>query len=326
MIIFGSSTEVSAANLNSLHAADAVVDASASSTTGSVYRTITDAISAGKKAIVVMPGSYSGLTISTAGITITGVNRPRISGTTIVSGSAEFNSTITIAASDVHLRWLASDNPSGNSFVVNGGTNHSSIYQCGIASPSQTGIHVKGALEDVTIAENHLADCSNGILVECFSTSMDMKGIRILNNWVYDSDGNGIAVMNYTTSDTSDRRNTLLFGNYLNGNAQSWGHGIRVEADAGATIMANTILGSGATSNTDGHGIYITAPGTTPYTRTTVIGNTIMGNYAYGIALSETSSRVPLVGNIVLDNGAGELSNCSSCPGVATLSSTNVTS
>jgi Right handed beta helix region len=325
MKIFGSGDDVGIENLNSLHACDAVVDSGATGTTGSVYTTVANAMSAGKKAIVVMPGSYSGFTVTQAGTTIIGVVRPQITGTTIAAGAAEFNSQIQVNAPYVTLKQLGSDN-SSHAFDFDASADYCILDSCCAASPNNSGVQFGGGYSGITISNCTFVDCGNGILIAVSSAGDNLHGIRVINNNILGSAGNGIAVMNLSGVDTSNYRSPLIMGNLIDSNAIGWGSGITIETDTGAQIIGNTITNQG-TASVDSHGIDIGVIGATPYNRVIVAHNVISANYGYGISHSSATQsyqeRISIVGNVVVNNGSGELQNCNYCKGHYTLT-TNV--
>jgi len=120
MIVFGSDTEVSVANLNSIGPFDAIVDADAGGNSGHIYTTLSAALSAGHRSIYVKRGVYEeAVTISNDATTIFCEGRMFYSSG--MTQGVVMKSTVTIAGKGITIYNMAVDTASsGSGFAITG--------------------------------------------------------------------------------------------------------------------------------------------------------------------------------------------------------------
>jgi parallel beta-helix repeat protein len=283
----GASTALNQANMNSLFAYDAVVDASLSGNSGDKYLTIDNAIDAGAKSILVKEGSYTGFTADVEGLMIVAENYSAISRT---STGVWISSTITISANSVALIGLNVDTAANN------------------------GIDITTTAADVLIRDGSISNCPGaGISVEAEVISLHIENMRIVGSTdagilldggidtkiigcdIHNNTSMGIQVAPATGGSTSVR--TVIVGCMVKSNADG---GISVEGGTDTKIIGCSII----SNTTDGVTIINTYTGDAD--RTIIIGCDIRSNTAYGVQIAAGSDDTIVDGCVILGNTTAE--------------------
>jgi len=180
-----------------------------------------------------------------------------------------------------------------------GGSNRATMSVCGniIDGFPFGGVGVKRSAENVTVSNNIITNCGNGITVEDFGvgaggapdhliiTSNTMRGIG------YTKRGTDVAeagiVLNFCT-------NVIVSNNKIEGVS---GFGIDLGGATDCIISNNHLIGYAASPGASGNtGLYAAVRTAVTPTRNTILGNQFIGFYHYGARLTA------LTASLVCDN------------------------
>ena len=197
------------------------------------------------------------------GIYVSGLNANVIVSNNVISTTASHGIFVT----DASVVTVSNNTVSGSGTGVNGGS----------------GIYLKTVTASTVSGNSSGSNKTDGIRLNA-STGINIHDNTTFgNNAVSTSDGNGIALLLGSNS------NTVLH-NIVYGNRDS---GIQVEG-----VSSNIIAGNLSYDNGD-HGIDVTGGSLT----NDLVGNTFQGNYTSGVNLEASSTGNTVVNNVFVDNG-----------------------
>lgn len=313
-LIWDGTTPVNAANLNAPIVFDARVSASAvaGSPSGATYATVTEALTAGKKAIYVEPGDYA------AGFTIASGNNNVLIFCGVPAGydggfqGATFGGQLTVSSSFVHLVNCHVVGSANYGIRVDLGSYGIRLINCNVYQSALHGFYLayQGS------ATNGSFDCeAHGCVAnDCGGTTYDgfyfgdydyslewlLAGCRSFSSG---RDGfsvcaNGVAAVNATYRIVT-LRDCLAYSNAV--------HGLRCGGRASVNVQA------GHYRENAGAGIYLSTQETT-LARSQIIGARVRSNVGGGVHLQVASTSQILQGVQAYGNGTNFI-NCGSCIG-----------
>lgn len=160
-----SSTELSDASMNNVSDFDAIVDDSFAGNSGSHFTTLTAALAAGAKSVLVKSGTYNEAVTVGSNVRIVGEAKSSWGGSSF-SGGVIFQQTMTISGTDVVVENIAVDAASLGGFSVSGArVTLRGCQACGCASVGALVIGGTARLYDCNFSDNGtdgLSISSNG--------------------------------------------------------------------------------------------------------------------------------------------------------------------
>lgn len=305
MSIYGTGIPFNDATINSAFIPEARVIASGTAS-GDTYLTVNAALAAGARHIAVEPGTHAGFTITSGmdGARIVGTRSPHL-GSGI---GAVFNSTIVSQNDYVTLENLISYQVTGYGFLFYSGSSFSRVTNCFARESSSAGFAFNygggASTYDLTFDRCVAYNCAGDGFAMIDSDASSAVDVDIISPWIY-SCYYGIALAVAEAYAATEYRHVNVVGGSNRSNSN---YGVRAGAHAAVNLSAMQIYGNAG-------GVYISIP-TTPRGRSTIVGNRVRSNGAYGIQLSATSNDIVVSGNNVHGHTSADLQNCASCPGV----------
>ena len=317
LLAWATSDEVNPANLNRTFAADALVIPGASQS-GSIYPNISDALTAGHKAIAMASGSITeDVAISGNNIHLFGMSCPHYSGAAL-SGGPRVTGKLTITGHGILVENIGFQNSANDGALLTG--NNVILRNVVICNPTDHGVRAVVGYHNITVENCKIrgdGNEMNGILVVPLEASSTTREIRLYKNWIYGFGESGILLYDYG-SDTTGTRNVMIDGNTIDDcGVAATAAAIKIGSYFRARVINNLCFSSGNETYAS-DGIYCAAPNAGEFCGVIVEGNTITNNVGYGINLASAVDEVLVGLNFVKNNTAGEYNNCGSCPGYVT--------
>ncbi len=211
---------------------------------------------------ITINGFHIGPTAET-GIYVSGLNANVIVSNNVISATTSHGIFVT----DASQVTISGNTISGSGTGVNGGS----------------GIYLKNVTASTVSGNSSGTNKTDGVRLNASTGNTVRNNTTFGNNAVSTSDGNGIALLLGSNS------NTILH-NIVYGNRDS---GIQVEG-----VSSNMIAGNLSYDNGD-HGVDVTGTSLT----NDLVGNTFQGNFTSGINLEGGSTGNTVVNNVLVDNG-----------------------
>ena len=322
MIIAGPTFECSAASFNALHAWDAVVDASAGAASGSIYPTITAALAAGAKSILVRSGTYNeSVIINSNYVRLVGERPPttatacaRINGSVILAGGVSYcevgnlcvsgSSLGVVVGSCSHIYIhdvLAQLQTAGNGFLLALGNGNTKIL-----------------LERCLAWGDGLTTNGGFVVTAAGAAATEWLDITFRDCWAYYQGGPGFSIEAEDTGLYTGLRTYVLENCTARHCARATaGHGFQIGRRPFVVLSHCRGFSNGVAGVTDSAcGLQINVNDTTNTRTVRVSDGWFYNNRATGVNLSAASSRVILLGNHAHSNTAN-FGLATSSPGYA---------
>lgn len=245
---------VSNENLNAtLSPEDAIVDPNMGTTDGTVYQTVDLALAAGKRSLILVPGTHDGFTISAGNIHVRGIGSPG-DITPYPTRHAYVNGAITIAntAYNVIVENLTVRRDTSGFFLNCQGAPRLTLRR--IYTTGGTGDHFKfsGGLDRVLVEDCASYNCSGNAFILSDTYSSAYGAANLFRN-CYANICQGHAF--YTGSGGTESPTMIHFDNCgAEACGQSWGYGFYVQANLNGTFKNCWTRGS------YGDGFYLETP------------------------------------------------------------------
>jgi len=309
---FWNGDAVNAANLNSTFMFDAVVDDGFASNSGAMYTTISAAITAGHRAILIRPGIYNeNVTIVNQGTWLCGSQPPHLASS---ANQITITGQVTVPQPYCRLTNLQVYQSSGQGFLFYRNASFCMADNCHARETGYHGFYIgyDGGAGDISNLVLHRCaayqpgqtSASDGFYIHDIDTNFD---ITMVGCHAYDATRDGVRLCYNGTPTITLLRVLKMLGCTLKNND---GNGVTVGGEASLLTGVNFIFSN------SGDGIQIQTP-LSSKARSIITGNEVRNNAGAGIRLISAASTIVVSGNTSISN-SGDYTNCGSCPGYTT--------